>query len=134
MIRSVLAILAGIVTLTLVSFGIEALADPLLARSGLAHSLPAMLFMYGYGILSVAAGGYVSAWLAARAPLRHALWMGLLQCLLTLLAMTAMWNHAPAVNWIVALLMALPAALLGGWLYARRRNPGELHSSASSSV
>jgi hypothetical protein len=34
--------------------------------------------------------------------------------------MIAMWDHAPAVNWIASLVMALPAALVGGWLFARQ--------------
>jgi hypothetical protein len=129
MTRSVLAILAGIVTLTAISFGIEAIADPLLmkllpeafpTRSALNHSLPATAFMFTYGGLSVAAGAYVAAWLARRAPLRHAAAMGIVQSGLTLWAMIAMWNHAPAMNWIISVAMALPAALLGGWLFARQ--------------
>jgi hypothetical protein len=143
MMRSALAILAGIVTLTAVSFGIEAIADPLLMKlfpeslptlSALSHSIPATLFMFGYGALSVAAGGYVAAWLAGRAPLRHAALMGIVQCALTVWAMTAMWSHASAVRWIVSLAMALPAALLGGWLFARRAHRKALHTSASPSV
>jgi hypothetical protein len=71
MVRSVLAILAGIVTLTAISFGIEAIMNPLLmklfpeaypTRSALGHSLPAMLVMFTYGALSVSAGAYVAAW------------------------------------------------------------------------
>ena len=118
MIRSVLAILAGIVTLTAISFSIEAIADPLLmkllpeafpTRSALSHSLPATAFMFTYGALSVAAGGYVTAWLARRAPLRHAAAMGVVQSGLTLWAMIAMWSHSPAMDWIVSLAMAFPA-------------------------
>lgn len=140
-IRSVLAIVAGIVTLTAISFGIEAIADPLLLKlfpeslptlAALSHNVPAMSFMLSYGALSVAAGGYVAAWLAARAPLRHAAYMGIVQCALTLGAMTAMWNHAPAIDWIVSLAMALPAALLGGWLFSRRAHHKVLHSARPS--
>jgi hypothetical protein len=143
MVRSVLAILAGIVTLTAVSFGIEAIADPLLMKlfpeslptqSALSHSVPARLFMSTYGTLSVAAGGYVAAWLGGRAPLRHAAWMGIVQSALTVWAMAAMWNHAPAINWIGSLAMALPAALLGGWLFARRAHRKALRASASPVV
>jgi len=129
MIRSVLAVLAGILTLTAVSFGIEAVADPLLmrlfpeslpTRAAFSHSLPVTLFGFAYGAGSIALGGYVTAWLARRAPLKHAAIMGVVQCALTVWAMAAMWNHAPAANWIGALVMAFPAALLGGWLFARR--------------
>jgi hypothetical protein len=129
MTRSVLAILAGIVTLTAIAFGTEAIADPLLmklfprafpTRSALSHSLPATAFMFTYGAVSVAAGAYVAAWLARRAPLRHAAATGIVQSALTLWAMIAMWNHAPAMNWIVSLAMPLPAALFGGWFFARQ--------------
>jgi hypothetical protein len=53
MIRSVLAVLAGIVVLTVASFAIEAVADPLLLRTfphalpnraAMSHNLPATLF------------------------------------------------------------------------------------------
>jgi hypothetical protein len=125
----VLAILAGVITLTAISFSIEAIADSLLmkllpeafpTRSALSHSLPATAFMFTYGAFSVAAGAYVAAWLARRAPLWHAGAMGVVQSGLTIWAMIAMWNHAPAIDWIVSLAMALPAALFGGWLRARQ--------------
>lgn len=116
MIRSVLAILAGVATLSAISFGIEAIAN----RAGLGHSLPATLFGFAYGVLSIAAGGYVTAWIARRAPLLYAAILGGLQTLLTVGAMSAMWSHAPAINWIVTLVMTFPSALLGGWLFARR--------------
>ncbi len=128
MIRSVLAIVAGVATLTAISFGIEAVADPLLmrlfpaalpTRAALSHNVPAELFGFAYGAVSIAAGGYVAAWIARRAPMMHATILGIVQSLLTVMAMTAMWNHAPAMNWIVALVMSLPASLLGGWLCAR---------------
>jgi hypothetical protein len=129
MTRSVLAILAGVITLTAISFSIEAIADSLLmnlfpeafpTRSAFSHSLPATVFMFIYGAVSVAAGAYVAAWLARRAPLWHAGAMGVVQSGLTIWAMIAMWNHAPAIDWIVSLTMALPAALFGGWLRARQ--------------
>jgi hypothetical protein len=85
MVRSVIAILAGIVVLTIMSFAIEAAANPLVLRvfpdalqSGapLVHALPARLFMLAYTMLSVAAGGYVTAWVARRAKVWHAVIMG----------------------------------------------------------
>ena len=129
MIRSVLAILAGVATLTAISFGIEWVANPLLMKLfpaslptqfALTHSLPVRLFGFAYGALSIAAGGYVTGWIGRRAPILHAAVLGGVQSLLTVWAMLAMWNHSPAINWIVALAMTFPACLLGGWLFARR--------------
>ncbi len=129
MIRPILAILAGIATLTAVSFGIEAVADPVLMklfsaalpnRQAFSHNLPASLFTLAYGTLSVAAGGYVTAWLSRRSPVRNAVIMGAVQTALTVLAMMAMRDQAPIWDWLASIAMSLPAAWLGGWLYARR--------------
>ncbi|HXS28902.1 MAG TPA: hypothetical protein VN730_14655 [Steroidobacteraceae bacterium] len=142
MIRSLLAILAGVATLTAISFGIEAIADPLLMalfpvalprRSALSHNLPATLFGFVYGSLSVAAGGYVTGWIAARAPVLHSAVMGGVQILLTIWAAAAMWNHSPAINWIVTLIVTMPAALLGGWLFAHTAGRQVLRSTAHRS-
>jgi hypothetical protein len=63
MIRSVLAVLAGIIVLTVTSFAIEAVADPLMIRmfpealpnqAALSHSLPASLVMFAYTALCIA--------------------------------------------------------------------------------
>lgn len=141
MIRSVLAILAGIATLLAVSFGIEAVANPLLMQlfpesfptpAALSHALPARVFMFAYGSLSVAAGGFVTAWLAGRAPLRHAAAFGIVQTGLTLLAMITLWHLQPAMAWIATLIMTLPAALLGGWLFTRYASGRVSKSTAST--
>ena len=134
MVRSVLAIAAGVAALTAISFGIEALADPLLKRSALSHSVAAQLFEFAYGGLSIVAGGHIAAWVARHAPLVHAAALGAVQSLLTVWAMAAMWGHAPAVNWIVALAMAFPASLLGGWLFARRTERRIVPSPAGPSI
>jgi len=142
MLRGVLAILAGVATLTAISFGIEAVANPLLMRVfpatfptqlALSHSLPVRVFGLAYGALSIAAGGYVTAWIGRRAPILHAAMLGVVQSLLTVWAMTAMWSHAPAVNWIVTLVMTFPACLLGGWLFARKAGRQVLSSATSPS-
>jgi hypothetical protein len=120
--RSTLAILSGIVTLTALSFGIEAIAR----AAGVGSGPLARLFMFGYGAASIAAGGAVTAWVAGRAPMLHALLMGVTQTLLTIWAAIAMSAHAPASSWLASIIMALPATILGGWGYVRlrRRTPG----------
>lgn len=142
MVRSVLAILAGVVTLTAISFGIEAVADPLLmrlfpaslpTRAAFSHSLPTELFGFAYGVLSIAVGGYVTAWIARRAPILHAALLGSVQTLLTVWAIIAFGDHAPASNWIVTLIITLPSALLGGWLLARTADRSALQAPAGRS-
>jgi peptidoglycan/LPS O-acetylase OafA/YrhL len=129
MIRSGIAVLAGIVTLTITSFAIEAVADPLMMRlfphalpnrAAISHSLPATFFLFTYTALCVAAGGYVTAWIARRSPVQHALVMGIVQVALTVWAMVSVRNEAPLLNWIGALVLTIPTALCGGLLRARQ--------------
>jgi hypothetical protein len=103
--RSALAVVLGIATLTVLSFAIEMLADALLPRvfpnalpdqASLARSPGARVLMSLYGAACIALGGYVTAWVARRAPAWHALAMGLIQAALTLYAMHALAGHAPA--------------------------------------
>jgi hypothetical protein len=140
MIRSVVATLAGIVTLTGGSFAIEAVGDPLMMRlfpqalsSRAAISLNpwAMLFMFAYTAICVGAGGYVTAWIARRSPVRHAIIMGVVQEVLTVWAMLSIGREAPLRNWISALLFTIPVAWLGGVLRARQVNQGGSHPQLS---
>jgi hypothetical protein len=124
MIRSLLAVFAGIATLTVTSFAIEALANPLLMRmfphslpnrAAISRSLPASLFLFAYTALCIACGGYVTAWLVRRSPVRHALIMGVVQVGLTVWAMLSLPNQAPLRNWLVGILLTVPCAWCGGW-------------------
>jgi hypothetical protein len=125
MIRSVLAVLAGIAVLTITSFAIEAVANPLLMRmfpnalpnqSAINHNLPATLFLFTYTALCVAAGGYVTAWLARRSERLHAVIMGGVEALLTVWAMLSIPDQAPLPTWITGIALTVPAAWCGGVL------------------
>lgn len=103
--------------------------DPLLLRmfphalpneAALGQNLIVRAVMFAYGAASIAVGGYVAARVARRAPVGHALAMGLLQSALTLYAMYAVVKHAPTSIWVTSAIMAVPAAWLGGFICARR--------------
>jgi hypothetical protein len=128
MIRSLLAVLAGIAVLTAASFAIEAVANPLMMRmfpnalpsqSAISHNLPATLFLFTYTSLCVAAGGYVTAWLARRSKMLHVAIMGCVQVVLTLWAMLSIPEQAPLRNWIASMVSTIPAAWCGGMLRAK---------------
>ena len=92
MLRSALAVVAGIAVLTITSFAIEAAVNPLLTKT-----FPAALRIITvvYTMACVAAGGYVTAWLARRAPVRHAAIMGVIESALTIVAMLSLSGYAP---------------------------------------
>jgi hypothetical protein len=135
MIRSILAILAGLVALTIVSFAIEAAADPLLMHlfpralpdtAALAESLPARLLMLAYTTFSIVVGGYVTAWIARPAGLTHAAIMGAIEVSFTLYVMIAApfkeAHPAPPWVWILGVIVMIPAACLGAVVRANQRH------------
>ena len=74
MVRSALAVLAGVAALTITSFALEMAATPLLTRwfpadfsrsTGMPMSGAPWLITTLYTLVCIAAGGYVTAW---RAP------------------------------------------------------------------
>jgi hypothetical protein len=128
MIRSVLAIFAGIVVLTIVSFAIEAVANPLTLQvvpdalsdtAPLSHSLPARLFMMAYTMFSIALGGYVTAWIARRAQALHGVIMGAIVFVLTVWEMFRLPHQAPLWSWITGMILIIPAAWFGAAICSR---------------
>ncbi len=134
MVRSILAVLSGFVALAIVSFAIEAAVDPLLMHlfpralpnvAALSASVPARLWILSYTTFAVAAGGYVTAWLAPRFPVAHAAIMAAIEAAFTLflIVVAPFTQPHPALrwNWIVGVILMIPAACLGAWVEARRK-------------
>jgi hypothetical protein len=85
------------------------------------------MFTFAYGFVCVAAGGYVTARMARRSPVAHALAMGLAQAGLTVAAMLSPeGNHASRTQWLLIAFLSVPAAVLGGLLAKRQRRDEEL--------
>jgi hypothetical protein len=142
-IRGTLAVLAGLVVLTIVSFAIEAAADPLLVHlfpgvlpdaAALATNFPARLFMLAYTTFSIAAGGYVTAWIARRAQLIHAAIMGAIEVAFTLYVMIAApfaeAHEAPRWGWITGMILMIPAACLGAAIRAKQETKKQAEGRA----
>jgi Fe2+ transport system protein B len=130
MFRSLLAILAGLVALTIASFAIEAAVDPLLMHlfprsfpdaAALSRSLAANLVMFTYTFGSIVLGGYVTAWVATRAKVRHAVIMGVIEALLTVWLLSTRFHQALVLSLIKGVIVCIPSAWLGGVLRAGRR-------------
>lgn len=133
MIRSILAVIAGLVVLTIVSFAIEAAADPLLRHlfpgalpdaAALARNFSARLFMLAYTTFSIAVGGYFTGWIARRAQVTHAAIMGAIEVAFTLYVMVsapfAEVHQAPRWGWIIEMILMIPAACLGAAVRAKQ--------------
>jgi hypothetical protein len=142
MLRSVLSLLAGIAVLTVASFAIEAAVGPLLLRvfpqalagpQALSSNPWVKTLTYSYLFMCVAAGGYVAARVARRSPIKHAAAMGIVQAGLTIVAMLSpVANHASRLQWVTTAVLSIPAALVGGTLYKRRKRDEELEKAPAS--
>ena len=143
LIRSILAVLAGIVVLTIVSFGIEAVAGPLMMRmsptalpdaAALSANSPARLVMLAYTLFSIGVAGYFTAWIAGRARILHAAIMGAVEVALTAYVMIAApfpeVHPAPRWWWIAGIILMVPAAILGAAI--RQKQSARLTPSAVS--
>ncbi|HET6326884.1 MAG TPA: hypothetical protein VFG04_19555 [Planctomycetaceae bacterium] len=122
--RSIIAVVAGIVVLILSSFAIEAIANPLMKMIGLfpdeSPSTAVRLVTMAYTTVCIAAAGYVTAWIARRAPVLHALIMGAVQVGLTVALIIDQPDFAPPWAWIITVAVIMPAAWYGGAIRARQ--------------
>ena len=124
--RGVIGIIGGIATLSGLLFAMERLVDAMFGTAGGApfmRNAPAMVLWLLWEAVSVAAGGFVTAWIARRHAVRHAVVMGTLQALMTLAAMFSVRDGgSPLWFWLVGIASMPPAAWVGGRVNAGRRS------------
>ena len=97
MIRSIVAVVLGIVVLIATSFAIEAVVDRLMGVvEDQPRSVAVRLVTMAYSFLCLVAGAYVTAWVAGRAPVRHALIMGVVQLALTVVLIVSDPEFGPS--------------------------------------
>jgi len=131
MLRSAGAVAAGILVLTVLSFAFEwgALllsgADVGLTPQNMSTPLRALVSVMT--LLSVVAGGYVTASLAARRPVAHATMMGVVELVLTGAVVLSMTVEVHEWLAIAGICLLVPAAWAGGALRAAqlRRATGD---------
>ncbi len=122
--RSIGAVLAGLLTIFILSLGTDQLLHSLgiyppwgqpMRDNGL------LLLALSYRAVYDVFGCYLTARLAPRAPMLHALILGGVGTVLATLGAIEMWNFSP--NWypVVLAASALPSAWLGGMLHRLTR-------------
>jgi hypothetical protein len=123
---SIGAVLAGIVVGVVLSLG----TDVALQRAGIfppfglrmSDSLLALATVYRavYGVLA----SYVTARLAPGHPMRHSMVGGVVGLAVCIIGAVVTWNAGPAFgpHWypLALIVLALPTAWMGGWLFESR--------------
>ena len=124
--KSILAVFVGLLVVLILSVG----TDVILHATGIyppwfqpmAEGLWILALAYRivYGIL----GGYLTAWMAPNRRVAHAVILGLIGELLSIIGVAMNWNKGPEFGpkWfsIALVLTALPCSWLGGVLRARK--------------
>lgn len=125
--RSILAVLAGFCATVALSFGadwaLRTAVPQAFEPAGNTRDPAMLLTVLVYLILFAVVGCFVAARLAPRRPMRHALVLGVLSLLLTLVPTVMFWHATPAWYHLGVLAAILPAAWLGGHLRERQLSP-----------
>ena len=123
--RSIVAVLAGFVTLSAALYAMQGVGTAVLMRttpdlpdtvSIVNYSTATRVFWLIWETLSMVAAGYVTARIAPSSHVAHATLMGAIQAIVTVWAMFSVRGDEPLWFWITGIAMMVPAAWLGGWL------------------
>lgn len=120
--RSILAVIAGLVFIFVTHNGIDAVMHTTGVFPPMGHPMAAGLWglALGYRIVFSIIGCYLTAYMAADRPLKHAMILGWIGVILSLLGVLAFWNKGPEFGpkWypIALVFISLPCAWLGGRL------------------
>jgi hypothetical protein len=123
MLRSVAAILFGLIVVTVLSLGADAALRATVPGSfdagGRVDAAGLLLLMIGYVAVFIVMGAYAAARTARRRPMLHAIIFGGLMLLSSAGASAAMWDTAPLWYHVTQLLLVLPSAWFGGRMRER---------------
>lgn len=124
MARSILAVVVGYLLIGFLSFGADALmhaARPeVYGAGGRLDHLPTLLVTIAYVAVIAIVGCYVTARLAPRNPMKHALVLGALGVVTQVAMWSVAWNTVPAWFHIVSLALVMPYAWIGGRIRERQ--------------
>ena len=124
--RSILAVIVGYCVTAIATAGIDfilgTLAPAAFPKPGEDQAVGSswLLLILGYSSIFAILGGYVTALVAKRSEVKHALALGIVMVMLSLVSMLTYFGQQALWFQIGLLVLALPAALLGGYLRARQ--------------
>jgi hypothetical protein len=112
--RAFLALLAGFATTALLVMAMTTLLARLTPSWTVGAPRRGYIFVtLGYSYLAAAAGGYVTAWIAAASPLEHALVLGIVVLVLSAAAAMLSKGQYPTL-YQLALVAIMPLGVLAG--------------------
>ena len=133
MIKSILAILAGFAAWSVLwlagNAALGALFPAQFDAQGFTRSAAILVTVLATSVVESLIAGYLTALVARRAPVKHALVLGLIQLGIGIAVQASVWERIPVWYHLSFLALLLPAHVMGGILRAERR-PRALASPA----
>ncbi len=129
--KSIGAVLAGLIFIFITHTATDAILENagVLPKGNLFVGTGLILFVLAYRAVFSFIGCYLTAKLAPRHPMKHALILGLIGLVLSSVGAIAAADLGPAwYAWTLAAI-ALPIAWLGGKFYERRKTMSVVHES-----
>jgi len=123
--KSVWAVLAGFIVIFILSMGMDAVMHVagIFPPWGEAMTNGLYAWATAYRVVFSIIGCYVAARLAPNRPMAHAIWLGVLGVVISLVATIVTWNKSPAFgpHWypIALVLVSIPCAWIGGKIYKK---------------
>jgi hypothetical protein len=128
--RSIGAVLLGFLAVVVLSIGTDVLlhAAGIFPPLGQPVSDALLVLATAYRTVYTIAGCYLAARLAPDRPMTHALALGLLGLVISIIGAVATWNRGPAFgpHWypVALVVLAMPCAWVGGRLFEASPNRG----------
>jgi len=125
--RSFGAVFAGVVVVIVLSLGTDAVmhASGVFPPMGAQMSDGLFVLATAYRTVYAITGSWVAARLAPGRPMAHALALGVVGLILSVVGLVVTWNAGPELGprWYPILLVvtALPSAWVGGWIHAAQQ-------------
>lgn len=121
--RSILAVLAGLLFIFITHNSMDALFEFMdwMPKRGEPLTDTGLLLASGYRAIFSILGCYITARLASVNPMRHALILGGIGVVLSSLGAIAMWDLGHVWYPLSLIVLSLPYAWLGGYLYTHKR-------------
>ena len=121
--RSIAAVIGGSIAIGIASFAADyamaRIAPDVFAHAGRNSNPMVLAFIAAYSIVFSGLGGYVTAWIANRAPMKHVIALAVLQLLGGIGAALQAGNLLPTWFYVAVVVLPVPAILLGGMLKSR---------------
>ncbi len=131
MLRSVGAVVAGFLFIFVASMTagavVQALVPGAVAADGSITSVPVLLASQVCVAVAAIAGCYLTARLAGRRPMEHALVLGGLGLAFNILGTFMQWGLIPTWYLVLSLVLVMPYAWLGGRLRERQLEGAHVH-------